>query len=576
VPVFKCITPHGQLDVDQVRKGVKYTCEWTVGNGELLAGTPIRRFLDAICTVVRCRYFAGGQLVRKKAGQVMWKPNKTLDSNQMSLNPEENQMRRIPNTFMVHAWLRCLVVVSVLVFSQIAAHSATWQPGPRLGTARDQFTGGVINGKIYVFGGNRSPHGQNLKSTEMLNPALGKWVYVDSGPLADEELSGAVVNGRLYVFKDDEWGNKVEEYNPATHEWKSKNPSVITRQLGLAVAYNNKIYVFDRGKGDEGRHTDKVEAYDPVNDSWEDVTDLPETIMGYAVAVVADKAYVIGGYSELKERPVIDIYVYNLIKKTWTTDGLDPLPNPRVLPYSSAAPVVDRKIYLIGGLEETETAKGYGPSSKVDIYDTVSKTWQAGVSLPNVTTDHLSVIVNDEIYVVGGNNGEDNDTILRTAAVWKYNTLNHKPTIGTLTPSTKTSTVGVAQTFTATYNDVDGYSDLKTVDFQISPSGTGANAIWARYNSATNKLNLYNNAGTAFVSGSCTPGTAGTLQNSQGKIMCSGTTVTKIKNKVVVKWGIMPKSAFASATAKKIRMIARDQSNATSGWVNKGNWTIQP
>lgn len=177
--------------------------------------------------------------------------------------------------------------------------------------------------------------------------------------------------------------------------------------------------------------------------------------------------------------------------------------------------------------------------------------------------------------MVGGDVADDGPDKY-TAAVWKYSLHNHKPAIGTLMPSSKTSTAGVAQTFTATYNDADGYSDLKTVDFQVSPTGTGANAIWVRYNSETNKLNLYNNAGTAFVSGSCTPGTAGTLQNSQGKIICSATTVTKTKNKVVVKWRIIPKSAFASATAKKIRMTARDQSNARSGWVNKGNWTIQP
>jgi len=43
---------------------------------------------------------------------------------------------------------------------------ANWVAETPLSTPRDQFTGGVINGKIYVFGGNGDPNGINLKSTE--------------------------------------------------------------------------------------------------------------------------------------------------------------------------------------------------------------------------------------------------------------------------------------------------------------------------------------------------------------------------------------------------------------------------
>jgi hypothetical protein len=79
--------------------------------------------------------------------------------------------------FTVHRFLLWFVVVGTLGFSQISAHAATWLAGPLLGTARGQFAGGVIDGKIFVFGGNRNPDGRNLNSTEMLDPVLGSWVY---------------------------------------------------------------------------------------------------------------------------------------------------------------------------------------------------------------------------------------------------------------------------------------------------------------------------------------------------------------------------------------------------------------
>jgi hypothetical protein len=153
---------------------------------------------------------------------------------------------------------------------------------------------------------------------------------------------------------------------------------------------------------------------------------------------------------------------------------------------------------------------------------------------------------------------------------------NNKPTLGSLTPSTATSRAGAGKTFTAVYKDADGYDDLKTVDFLVSPTGSGANAIWARYNRATNKLMLYNDTGTALLRGRCTPGVAGTLQNGQGKIICGATTVTTSGNNLTVKWRIVPKISFSSPTAKKLKMKAVDNSNATSGWKVKGSWTINP
>jgi hypothetical protein len=156
-------------------------------------------------------------------------------------------------------------------------------------------------------------------------------------------------------------------------------------------------------------------------------------------------------------------------------------------------------------------------------------------------------------------------------------TLNHKPTLGTLTPSAITTKAGTAQTFTAVYIDVDGFADLKTVDFLVSPTGTGANSIWARYNAAMNKIYLYNNAGTALLAAKCTPGVAGSLQNNQGMINCGGSTVTKAGNRLTVKWRIIPKGSFAAAPrAKQLKVKALDKSGATSGWKVKGTWTINP
>ena len=110
-----------------------------------------------------------------------------------------------------------------------------WVAESSMLTARDSFTGGVIGGKIYVFGGNGDPNGFNLKSTEMFDPVTHSWTFKASNEnnagQGVEELTGAVFNDKLYVFGA--WGggtpygvfNFVQEYDPATDTGPQKPPN---------------------------------------------------------------------------------------------------------------------------------------------------------------------------------------------------------------------------------------------------------------------------------------------------------------------------------------------------------------
>jgi hypothetical protein len=149
--------------------------------------------------------------------------------------------------------------------------------------------------------------------------------------------------------------------------------------------------------------------------------------------------------------------------------------------------------------------------------------------------------------------------------------INKTPTFGTLTPSVLLSAPDIAQTFTAIYSDANGYADIKNANLRV---GTAANGIYLRYDRTTNKIYLYNDAGTATV-GSCTPGNAGTLTNTQGSLNCAATTVAKAGNDLTINWNIKPKTAFASETKKNLYMLVRDMSNTTVGWTDKGDWTIK-
>ena len=296
-----------------------------------------------------------------------------------------------------------------------------WQPEPPMSIARDQFTGGVINGKIYVFGGNGNPDQVNLKSTEVFDPN-GDWSSRADNNHNDgkgvEELTGAVVDGKLYVFgayggvgPSGFYGdiNFNEVYNSVTDTWTSLalKPTLLTG--APSALYNGEIYLFGGSYNHEGLSEpnvyDVVEAYNPATDSWRHVTNIPKLLRIPAVAMVGDKAYIIGGYLQNEARMSEEVWTFDFQTEQWDTNSCEFLPDNRArgLMYSHAAPVVGGKIFLIGGIEGSEANNW--PSKKVDIYNTTTNTWHIGPSLPLPLFDHLSLVLDGKIYVIGGCNG---------------------------------------------------------------------------------------------------------------------------------------------------------------------------
>ena len=255
----------------------------------------------------------------------------------------------------------------------------------------------------------------------MFDPVTNLWSYRASNEHNDghgvEELTGAVVNGKLYVFganggigPDGFYGdfNFVERYDPDTDRWTSLAPKPTVVTAAPAAVYSGEIYLFGGGysytDADGTRHAtdyDIVEAYNPANDTWRFVTNMPKLLSNVAVAVTDQKAYVIGGYSLSESRMLADIMVFDFQTGQWTEAGFEPLPCARVFPYSSAAPTVDGNIYLIGGVLLGDEANCF-PTDRVDIYDTATNTWSVGPSLPERTDAHLSVVLGNRIYVIGG------------------------------------------------------------------------------------------------------------------------------------------------------------------------------
>lgn len=321
--------------------------------------------------------------------------------------------------------------------------NGSWSSCAALSTARDQFAAGVIDGKIYVFGGNGNPDGYNLKTTERFNPSTNSWSYLasnehNSGYSGVEEVSGAVVNGKLYVFGA--WGgtgptgnygdfNFVEEYNPATNTWTSKAPKPTLVSSAPSAVYNGEIYVFggkytyDIAPDTEGPQVyyQVVEAYNPATNTWRSVTTMPQKLSGEAVAVVGSKVYLIGGMDPDLQQLRTTVQAYDFITGQWTTSGLTPIPQARYYSPNTSAPVVNGMICVVGGV--TGTIASNSTLSRVDLYNPVTNVWTTGPSLPAARQGHATVALGNTLYAISGYLDE-NDINRDQANVWSWQVPN--------------------------------------------------------------------------------------------------------------------------------------------------------
>jgi Glucodextranase, domain B/Bacterial Ig domain len=149
------------------------------------------------------------------------------------------------------------------------------------------------------------------------------------------------------------------------------------------------------------------------------------------------------------------------------------------------------------------------------------------------------------------------------------------PTVGTLAPAYLLTTAGTEQRITATYNGADGAANLASAEILVAPSPADiGSAIRAKYNVSSGTLALYDDTGLATLAATCTPGTAGTLQNSQAILDCGQTTVAATGNVLTVNWAITPKAVYANASAYSVFLKVDDKAQNSSGHINRGNWLI--
>lgn len=187
-------------------------------------------------------------------------------------------------------------------------HTNHWTVMKKMINARSFFASGVIDGMIYVAGGNSTRHFE-LNSAEVFDPNKGAWRAVANMRMNMASYDSVVLNGKLLVTEGWVWPFYAVPtgyiYDPITDNWENMACGLRDGWTGSSVVIYGHLFVVT-----EHERT-KLKVYDTETDSWNFVEGpaLPEQICKpFSVNGWDCRIYVVGRNLNVAVGNILRIY----------------------------------------------------------------------------------------------------------------------------------------------------------------------------------------------------------------------------------------------------------------------------
>ena len=188
--------------------------------------------------------------------------------------------------------------------------------------------------------------------------------------------------------------------------WQQLTPLSEPRSR-MAIAYLENRLVSLGGETTGGQLTDAVEIYDVTLNDWSKSVALPVPLSNSAAAVISDTIYVAGGTErtgEGGETKVANVVLqWSMGQPNWSklTEMINPL--------AGAALVADAdSLYLIGGWDGQQMHDEVW-RLVLPAVDGSLPAWQLLTRLPSAKAFVGAALVDQQLYVVGGSDGQKSD-----------------------------------------------------------------------------------------------------------------------------------------------------------------------
>ncbi|MEM4265134.1 MAG: hypothetical protein QW505_05095 [Thermoplasmata archaeon] len=263
-------------------------------------------------------------------------------------------------------------------------------------------------GKIYVIGGALSDYSAGsdvVPSVYIYDPVEGSFdrgANMPTGTFLSAYAKGH--DDRFYIFggfnqSAGGYINKVQIYNPANDSWTFGANAPILIGRATAVTYTNgTIFVYNGGStGNQGR----LYLYDPVTDKWFTMQTCPNQFYMRAGVLVNDSAIWFCGGRNLVNTPITTVDEYNPLTDTWTTAPDLALASI----YGGAAIGRNGYVYYLGGFDGAGWFGTENSLSNIQLYNPETGAWEiSSWSSIGQARAAFGLAVDSEgrIFIVGG------------------------------------------------------------------------------------------------------------------------------------------------------------------------------
>lgn len=234
-----------------------------------------------------------------------------------------------------------------------------------------------------------------------MNLTSSPWQKLASMPTTRTEMASAVVGGEIYLIGGYLHPNSLstmQKYSPVSNRWSNCKDLPLALDHVSAVGFENYIYVIGGlYLAEEGTPSKKVFRYSVTENKWEEIAPLPEAL-GAVSAVLIDKTiHVFGGIGK-SGSTVGSHYVYDIPSDVWSEEPQMPFSKDHI-----AVATDGIKIFFTGGWGAPDRFSN-SFLALLFIYDSKTKSWQEGPSLPTPRGDVFGAMVGKYFVVAGGEN----------------------------------------------------------------------------------------------------------------------------------------------------------------------------
>ncbi|WEZ15591.1 Kelch repeat-containing protein [Bacillus safensis] len=307
-------------------------------------------------------------------------------------------------------FLVLLTIFMMVTIHPLKAHAAEtngWTKRADLPEERIGASVGVVEGKIYVFGG-ASQQSKFNNSTYMYDPKIDLWSEKASMPRLRTGAAYATVGKKIYVIGGLTDTTKtvhktIDVYDTELDQWTEEPiqmpekfiyTSYINGSL-RAVTVGEKIYIV----ASLSSSPVNFYSYDTVSGEWESLDNSQLTSrQGRSIAEINGKLYIAGGEANVSRTNDKDILEYDMTLGKWQRLKDIQLNS---FAYEAAYATYNHQLFMIGGQRIGDRSSKL--LKQVQIFDPqTSQVKDSLYEIPEGRVGSVAAIADDQLYVIGG------------------------------------------------------------------------------------------------------------------------------------------------------------------------------